>query len=182
MDARLQNGARKAYGRLLSQVQHAVETSKADGLRAEVISYMTDNYNDYKDLDLAVINSNMPVQFVSVDERIIEMTDPKSLPGELEKVARSRVMKKKKCVLGVNNNEITSYGDDSFPKLCVRFRNIGQDVGHYDCVVMKSRIEATCDLPHSQNQTRNHPPTPPRRRVNDLLQEPHVPKRQRINR
>ena len=89
------NGARDAYGRLLSQVQHAVETSKADGLRAEVISYLMDNYNDYKDLDLAVISSNMPVQFASVDEIIIAMTEPKSLPGELEIVATSRVKKKK---------------------------------------------------------------------------------------
>ena len=68
MDARLQNEARDDHGRLLSQVQHTVETSRADGLRDEVISYMMENYNDYKYLDLAVINSNMPHQFASIDE------------------------------------------------------------------------------------------------------------------
>ena len=66
---------------------------------------MMDKYSDYKDLDLAVINSNMPVHFASVDERIIAMTDPKSLPGELKLVATSRAMKKKICVLGENNNK-----------------------------------------------------------------------------
>ena len=71
MDARLQNEARDDHGRLLRQVQHTVETSRADGLRDEVISYMMENYNDYKYLDLAVINSNMPHQFASIDERII---------------------------------------------------------------------------------------------------------------
>ena len=99
MDSRLQNEARDAHGRLLSQVKHAVETSRADGLRAEVITYMMDNYSDYKDLDLAVINSNMPVHFASVDERIIAMTGPKCLPGELEIVATSRAMKKKSVYL-----------------------------------------------------------------------------------
>ena len=99
MDSRLQNEARDSHGRLLSRVKHAVETSRNDGLRAEVITYMMDNYSDYKDLDLAVINSNMPVHFASVDERIVAMTDPKCLPGELEIVATSRAMKKKSVYL-----------------------------------------------------------------------------------
>ena len=60
---------------------------------------MMDKYSDYKDLDLAVINSNMPVHFASVDERIVAMTDPKCLPGELEIVATSRAMKKKSVYL-----------------------------------------------------------------------------------
>ena len=60
---------------------------------------MMDSYSNYKDLDLAVINSNMPVHFASVDERIVAMTDPKCLPGELEIVATSRAMKKKSAYL-----------------------------------------------------------------------------------
>ena len=143
---------------------------------------MMDNYSDYKDLDLAVINSNMPVHFASVDERIIAMTDPKCLPGELEIVATSRAIKKKICVLGEHNKEITSYGDDRLPKLFVRFHNIGQDVGHYDCVVMETTAEASSDIPEPPNMTRNHPPTPPQRRVDDLLQVLTVPKRKRTNR
>ena len=63
------------------------------------------------------------------------------------------------------------------PKLFLRFRNIGQDVGHYDCVVIENTAEATSDIPEPPNLTRNHPPTPPQRRVNDLLQVPTVPKR-----
>ena len=141
---------------------------------------MMENYNDYKDLYLAVINSNMPDQFASIDERIIAMTDPKCLPGELEIVATCRALKKQIRILGYNNREIASYGDKSQPKLYVRFRNIGQDVGHYDCVVMEK-------LPQSQSQSRvQHSDqcsgTQPTRRIDDLLQEPHLPKRRRTNR
>ena len=77
MDERLVNEARNVFGRLMSPVQHAVETSKAGGLLAEDISYIMDNCkSECKDLDLAVINSNMPAQFASLDQRIIAMTDP----------------------------------------------------------------------------------------------------------
>ena len=65
------------------------------------------------------------------------------------------------CVLGANNHEIASHGDESFPKLFVRFLHTGEDVGYYDCMVKENRTEATGDLPQSQNQTRNHPPTAP---------------------
>ena len=52
----------------MSPVQHAVETSKAGGLLAEDISYIMDNCkSECKDLDLAVINSNMPAQFALLD-------------------------------------------------------------------------------------------------------------------
>ena len=49
---------------------------------------MMDKYSDYKDLDLAVINSNMPVHFAFVDEIIIAMTDSKCLPGEEKRTRR----------------------------------------------------------------------------------------------
>ena len=68
------------------------------------------------------------------------------------------------------------------PKLFLRFRNIGQDVGHYDCVVIENTAEATSDIPEPPNLTRNNPPTPPQRRVNYLLQVPTVPKRKRTHR
>ena len=50
------------------------------------------------------------------------------------------------------------------PKLFLRFRNIGQDVGHYDCVVIENTAEATSDIPEPPNLTRNHPPK--RKRTN----------------
>ena len=49
-----------------------------------------DKYSDYKDLDLAVINSNMPVHFAFVDEIIIAMTDSKCLPGEEKRTRRCK--------------------------------------------------------------------------------------------
>jgi len=61
----------------MNPVQHAVETSKAGGPLAGDISYIMDNCrSECNDLDLAVINSNMPSQFPSLDPRIIAMTYP----------------------------------------------------------------------------------------------------------
>ena len=56
MSANLQNEERDALGRFFSHVQHAVEISRADGLRAETVSYMMDHYHKYKNLDLAEVN------------------------------------------------------------------------------------------------------------------------------
>ena len=57
MSANLQNEERQyANGRFFSHVQHAVEISRADGLRAETVSYMMDHYHKYKNLDLAEVN------------------------------------------------------------------------------------------------------------------------------
>ena len=125
MSENLKNEKKDANGHLLSHVQHIVETSRADGLRAEVVSYMMDYYDRYKNVDLAVVSSNMPEQFALIDEIIIAMTDPHSLSGELEIVASSKVPKKNIVVLGENMNEITSYGDSSLQKLYVSFKNIG---------------------------------------------------------
>ena len=96
MSANLQNEKKEAHGRLLTHVQHAVETSRTDGLRAEVVSYMMNHYNEYKNLDLAVVNSNMPDQFTSIDERIIAMTDPQSLPGDIDIVLHQAKSHRKK--------------------------------------------------------------------------------------
>ena len=158
-----------------------VETSRADGLRAEVVSYMMDHYDEYKNLDLAVINSNMPDQFASIDERIIAMTDPHCLQGELEIVASSKVLKKNIVVLGENMNEITSYGDSSLQKLYVRFKNIGQDVGHYDSLVLRTDDHANLQASsQTANQSReNNLTTPPARSLKNLLKEPTILKRKR---
>ena len=57
MSANLQNEDRQyANGRFFSHVQHAVEISRADDLRAETVSYMMDHYHKYKNLDLAEVN------------------------------------------------------------------------------------------------------------------------------
>lgn len=42
-------------------------------------------------------------------------------------------------VLGANSKVVQTYGEDTLPRL-VQFRNIGQDVGHYDCV-LNNRID-----------------------------------------
>ena len=143
-----------------------------------------DYYDEYKNVDLAVVSSNMPEQFASIDEIIIAMTDPHCLPGELEIVASSKVLKKNIVVLGENMNEITSYGDSSLQKLYVRFKNIGQDdhyVGHCDSLVLRTDDHANLQASsQTANQSReNNLTTPPARSLKNLLKEPTILKRKR---
>ena len=56
MSANLQNEERDAHGRFFSHVQHAVETSRADGLHTETVPYMMVHYDENKNLDLAEVN------------------------------------------------------------------------------------------------------------------------------
>lgn len=104
---------------------------------------MWENYDEYKDLDIETINADLPhwIRFGSMDERIVTMAEPKSLPGELELAATSKVLGEKIVVLGANSKVIQTYGEDTLPRLVVQFRNIGQDVGHYDCVLDKRTDE-----------------------------------------
>ena len=170
MDRRLQTAQRDEHGKLLNTVLHAVETGKAYSLRAQVISFMWDNYDEYKDLDFETINADLPhwIRFGSMDERIVAMAEPTSLPGELELAATSKVLGKRIVVLGANSMVIQTYGEDTLPRLVVQFRNIGQDVGHYDCVLDRRIDEpqgptSQDEIPEASSFSPPHPtvfPTP----------------------
>ena len=170
MDRRLQTAQRNEHGKLLNTVLHAVETGKADSLRAQVISFMWDNYDEYKGLDFETINADLPhwICFGSMDERIVAMAEPTSLPGELELAATSKVLGKRIVVLGANSMVIQTYGEDTLPRLVVQFRNIGQDVGHYDCVLDRRIDEpqgptSQDEIPEASSFSPPHPtvfPTP----------------------
>ena len=165
MDRRLQAAQRDEHGKLLNTVLHAVETGKADSLRAQAISFMWDNYDEYKDLDSETINADQPdwIRFGSMDERIVAMADPTFLPGELELMATSKVLGKKIVVLGTDSMVIQTYGEDTLSRLLVQFRNIGQNVGHYNCVLDRRMNEP--QGPTSQAETPEassfSPPRPP---------------------
>jgi len=79
MDRRLQTAQRGEHGKLLNTVLHAVETGKADSLRAQVASFMWDNYEKYKDLDFGIINADLPhwIRCRSMDEQMVAMAEPK---------------------------------------------------------------------------------------------------------
>ena len=78
-------------------------------------------------------------------------------------------------------NEITSYGDSSLQKIYIRFKNIGQDVGHYDSLVLRTDDHANLQASsQTANQSReNNLTTPPARSLKNLLKEPTILKRKR---
>ena len=107
---------------------------------AKVISFMFENYEDYQHIDVEIIiNVDVPPQILynSMDDCIAAMAEPTSLLGEIEITATTKVLWKRIVVMNANNEVIQTYGEDIFPSLIVQFINIGQDVGHYNCILSR---------------------------------------------
>uniref|UniRef100_UPI0035902D71 uncharacterized protein n=1 Tax=Myxine glutinosa TaxID=7769 RepID=UPI0035902D71 len=142
MDSKLQTAERSEHGSLRNQVLEMFEKSQADGLRANVIAHMCENYDDFKDLDVETINADLPrwLRYSSMEHRIDAMSDPLSLPGKLEITATSKVLQKQIIVYNWDNVVVQRYGDVDrhHQPLMVQFTSVGQDVGHYNCIVLPS--------------------------------------------
>ena len=71
-----------------------LETTSADGLRAQVIAYMCDHLEDSQSLPIEAINGDMPpwLQYSSIEDRITAIGEPKQLAGELESIAASKML------------------------------------------------------------------------------------------
>lgn len=66
------------------------------------------------------------------------MSEPTSMPGELEIMAVGKVLERSIHILNVEYHVIAKYGEGEFTTqspLLLLFRSIGEDVGHYDCVI-----------------------------------------------
>ena len=142
MDTKLQMADRNELGMLTSPILSMKERSLADGLRAKMVDYMCDNYNSYSELDVETINGDLPpwLHYSSMEDRIAAIADPLSLPGELELTATSNVLNIPIVVFNNKNEVVQRYGKDtSADALMVQFMSVGQDVGHYNCVLRGQR-------------------------------------------
>ena len=177
-DVNLQSAARDEHGELTSVIMKLKETSQADGLRAQVVSYMCNHFSDYADLDEHTLNADLPpwIHFPTVEKRIEAMADPKSLPGELEICATSKVLDKQIIVINSNNVVIQRYGQGEESPLIVRFTSVGDDVGHYDCIIKNT-------APTETSSTTSNPNESIREMINNLSPIPKMqPKRKSARR
>ena len=55
----LQSAVRHEHGRVENPVLRILETTSADGLRAQVIAYMCHHFGDYQSLSIEAINGDM---------------------------------------------------------------------------------------------------------------------------
>ena len=68
------------------------ETAEADHLRARVIAHMCENLR--MDPGAAELNADMPerLNFSTVAERVVHMSDPKAMVGELEITSTAKTL------------------------------------------------------------------------------------------
>ena len=119
-----------------------LETTSADGLRAQVIAYMCDHLEDYQSLPIEAINGDMPswLQYSSIEDRITAMAQPKQLAGELEIIATSKVLNIAIRVVNDKGDDVQMYGDPADTQLLtVQFTSLGEDVGHYNLILCQQK-------------------------------------------
>ena len=99
---------------------------------------MKKNSNEYEDIDQGVLNSDMPrhVRFQCYKDRINAMIKLNTIPGELEIIAMTNMLKKTLKILKHNGEIIEVYGVDyKTSPIVLQFTDIGEYVGHYNCIL-----------------------------------------------
>nr|KAI8765252.1 jerky protein-like [Biomphalaria glabrata] len=115
------------------------EKALADSLRAQVVDYICKNIERYTDLDAATLCADMPhAKFDNIFERLDSISRPNTMVGELEIIATTKLLRKPIVIMNATSNVVLKYGMNDFPSssaVVIRFTNIGDDVGHYDCLI-----------------------------------------------
>ena len=100
---------------------------------------MCEHANDFSMLDGEALNADLPqrIRYSSLNDRILDIAIPTTMPGEMEIVCLAKVLQTPIHVVGEDNMFISRYGDDAIGNspLTVRYRRVGEDVGHYDCLL-----------------------------------------------
>lgn len=134
----LQKGERNHLtGELLDPMKSIQETARADNLRTTVITHMCEHLD--AEPGAAVLSADMParIQFHSVAERILHMSDQKSMVGELEIQATAKVLDRPVHVVMVGTDHISKYNaSDNCTNDPVIVKYIPHaDAGHYEAMV-----------------------------------------------
>ncbi|KAK6993607.1 tigger transposable element-derived protein 6 [Biomphalaria glabrata] len=115
------------------------EKALADSLRAQVVDYICKNIEHYTDLDAATLCADMPhAKFDNIFERLDSISRPNTMVGELEIIATTKLLRKPIVIMNATSNVVLKYGMNDFPSspaVVIRFTNIGDDVGHYVCLI-----------------------------------------------
>ena len=107
-----------------------LEVTEADSLRAQTVSEMCTHFAEYAGISKSTVHADMP----STNQyRILAMVNPKEMVGELEIVAMSKLLKRMiKIHVG---KSVLKYGNFPGPPLVVKYFQLGDDVGHNECIL-----------------------------------------------
>ena len=133
LDSKLQQAPRSSDGAIIRAINQIDETAKSNNLRALTISQLCQSYDDVEP-DGWILSADMPngVKFDTMAEKILAMSSPSTMIGEIEIVATSKMLKRKIEVVDDRGHHLV-YGAayTSQPPLYVRYIH-NNDAGHYE--------------------------------------------------
>ena len=138
---------------------------------------MCEHYDKYKDLDTGTVNADLPswMTYSSMQDHIASMADVSSMPGELEIAATSKVLERSIVAINTEYVIIQRYGETDFGNtqpLFILFRSVGEDVGHFDCVLHRLQLQREAG-PSTENAMTSSPADDNApHRVENLIQTP----------
>ena len=140
----LQSAKRDAVtGEVLDTMKSIQETAQADNLRTMVISHMCEKLR--VEPDAAILSADMPdrLQFHTLAERIVHMSQPTSMIGELEIQSTVDVLGREIHVHIATADHIVKYVPTSANlgdgPLSVHYLP-NEDAGHYEAYIATSRV------------------------------------------
>ena len=113
-----------------------LENTQSTNLRTRMAAFMKKNSDEYEDMDQDVLNLDMPshVRFQCYKDRINAMSKLNTMPGELEIIAMTNMLKKTLKILK-HSGEIIYGADYKTSPIVLQFTDIGEYVSHYDCIL-----------------------------------------------
>ena len=135
-------------GEILDELKTIQETARADNLRSMAILHMCQNL--HMEPCAAELSADMPehLRFQTVAERILHMSDPQSMVGELEIQSTAAVLNRPVHVMIDGNNHVSKYNNSAQcakGPLVVKYTPHA-DAGHYEAMV-PVRISAISPIP-----------------------------------
>ena len=139
LSSKLQEGARDTNHLLIDPILRAQEQSQSDRLRADVIHYMCEHYNEFDDIQAAA-KSDMPSGAVreinSIQDRIFAMAEPCASVGELEITCTAEVIKRPIYITQDRSSTLVKYKENfNAVPVFLLFTAFGDNAGHYDCLL-----------------------------------------------
>ena len=138
LDVTLQTATRDHYGNLTHIMSRIVETNEADSLRAKVVRYMCEHFDDYRHIDKHAANADLPEHkhYGSIEERTEAMAKQTEMVGEIEIIATTKSLQRTIEVF-VDTSKIVYGREFSATKLPIRLQFLAgvNDAGHYNCII-----------------------------------------------
>ena len=107
-------------------------------------AFMKKNSDEYEDMDQDVLNLDIPshVRFQCYKDRINAISKLNTIPGELEIIAMTNMLKKTLKILKHSGEFNKVYGADyKTSHIVLQFTDIGKYVGHYDYILENQEEE-----------------------------------------